>query len=80
MTMDAFRAQEALPACQGHGGVWLVGGYTTGVGLQEECWVGAVDTAEVMLGLKPDFDSKYRHHLDGAARIPGYIGRLVHGA
>lgn len=80
MTMDAFRAQEALPACQGHGGVWLVGGYTTGVGLQEECWVGAVDTAEVMLGLKPDFDSKYRHHLDGAARIPGYIRRLVHGA
>lgn len=79
MDMDAYRAQEALPACQGYKNVWLVGGYTTGVGLQEECWVGAVDTAEVMLGLKPGFDSKYQHHLKGPARVPAYIRRLVHG-
>lgn len=79
MTMAAYQAQENLPALQGHRGVWLVGGYTTGVGLQEECWIGAVDTVEVMLGIKPDFTSKYRHDVRGAARVPAYIRRLVHG-
>ncbi|MFN3986334.1 MAG: NAD(P)-binding protein [Rhodocyclaceae bacterium] len=79
MTMAAYQAQERLPALQGHAGVWLVGGYTTGVGLQEECWIGAVDTAEVMLGIKPAFTSKYRHDLAGKARVPDYIRRLVHG-
>jgi uncharacterized protein len=80
MDMAAYRAQEQLPNCQGHGGVWLVGGYTTGVGLQEECWVGAVDTAEVMLGSRPHFNAKYRHDARGAVRIPAYIRHLVHGA
>lgn len=79
MDMAAYQAQESLPALQGHNGVWLVGGYTTGVGLQEECWIGAVDTAEVMLGLKPNFTSKYRHDVHGAGRVPAYIRRLVHG-
>lgn len=79
MDMASYRAQESLPALQGHNGVWLVGGYATGVGLQEECWIGAVDTAEVMLGLKAGFTSKYRHEVRGVGRVPAYIRRLVHG-
>lgn len=79
MTMDAFKAQERLPGLQGHRGVWLVGGYTTGVGLQEECWIGAVDTAQVMLGLKPAFTSKYFQTGQGKSRVPAYIRRLVQG-
>ncbi len=79
MDMTAFMAQERLPALQGHQGVWLVGGYTIGVGLQEECWIGAVDTAQVMLGVKPTFTSKYLHMQSGRLSVPAYIRRLVSG-
>lgn len=80
MDMEAFRAQEELSGCQGDNGIWLVGGYTVGVGLQEECWIGAIDTVEVMLGKCGTFMSKYRFTAKGKDRVPAYIRRLVFGS
>lgn len=79
MDMRSFRAQQdELPRFQGLRNIWYVGGYTIGVGLQEECWVGAVDTVRGIIDPGHEPESRYRHTARGL-EPPRYIHDLIFG-
>ena len=49
-TPATIRAQSALRATQGQGGVWFAGGYTRPYDSQETALLSAIDVADAIVG------------------------------
>ncbi|OIO60529.1 MAG: hypothetical protein AUJ55_02145 [Proteobacteria bacterium CG1_02_64_396] len=80
-TILGMRAQYCqdvtIPGVQGQNRVWLVGGYTCGTGLQEECWEAARNIATKMLNPAHEFDHIYNREKSGREGIPQYIRKRL---
>ncbi|OIO68828.1 MAG: hypothetical protein CO186_08150 [Zetaproteobacteria bacterium CG_4_9_14_3_um_filter_49_83] len=74
LDMNAQKCQdEFIPEQQGKNYTWLVGGYTCGTGLQEECWESARNIVAKMLNPSHEFDHIYNHEKQGRDAIPLHI-------
>ena len=78
LPMEAQECQDTLiPDVQGQNNIWLVGGYTCGTGLQEECWEAARNIAAKMLDPEHEFDHIYNRDKSGRDGIPLHIRKRL---
>lgn len=74
MTPDVLKMQDTLiPRVQGRGNIYLVGGYTAGTGLHEECWLGAREVVKKIEDDGHQMAHLYDPNAIGLQRFPDYL-------
>jgi predicted NAD/FAD-binding protein len=66
----SLEAQTNLPKIQGINNVFYAGGWTSGAGLQEQCWVSAQDVAALMVGDQTELQEIFRPEAGAAGYLP----------
>ena len=78
LDFKAMKAQDKLLEYQGRNNIHLVGGYTKGAGLHEECWLSGWAAAKKIDN--PDFEDPnvFNFNKCGLNALPEYMRDLIH--